>query len=133
LRQEFDYSKYALDHKTVWIRIWSSNFQRTHYLLPALDDYLYKLAEQNQTQLTYSQLKSSRESKSRQVENYFQRVRSQVVTLSDNLMTIDAMKAFSSAFNALKKSELKVSESKNYQNALYRYYQRRISNPGSRA
>ena len=39
LRQEFDYKKYPLDHKTVWIRIWPSDFQRQSYLLPALNDY----------------------------------------------------------------------------------------------
>ncbi|NQZ05982.1 MAG: cache domain-containing protein [Algicola sp.] len=88
----------------------------------ATSTYLYQLAEQNQTQLTYSQLKSSRESKSRQIENYFQRVRSQVVTLSDNLMTIEAMEAFSLAFNDLKKGELKAPDTTNHQDALYRYY-----------
>ena len=39
LRQEFDYQKYPLDHKTVWIRIWPADFQRTQYLIPALDNY----------------------------------------------------------------------------------------------
>lgn len=60
--------------------------------------YLYLMVEDNQTHLSYSQLKSIRESKSRQIENYFARVRSQVTTLSNNLMTIDAMKDFSLAF-----------------------------------
>lgn len=39
LRQQFDYQKYPLDHKTVWIRIWPYDFDRSHYLLPSLDSY----------------------------------------------------------------------------------------------
>ena len=39
LRQEFDYKKYPLDHKTVWIRIWPADFHSNQYLLPALDTY----------------------------------------------------------------------------------------------
>jgi hypothetical protein len=39
LRQEFNYQKYPLDHKTVWIRIWPADFHRTQYLIPALNNY----------------------------------------------------------------------------------------------
>ncbi|MCO4798934.1 MAG: hypothetical protein KC484_06950, partial [Colwelliaceae bacterium] len=39
LRQKFNYLDYPLDHKTVWIRISPSHFDRNTVLLPALDDY----------------------------------------------------------------------------------------------
>lgn len=39
LRQKFNYLDYPLDHKTVWIRISPSYFDRNTILLPALDDY----------------------------------------------------------------------------------------------
>jgi len=39
LRQEFSYSSYPLDHKTIWIRLWPSHFDRNAVLIPALEDY----------------------------------------------------------------------------------------------
>ena len=40
LKQKFDYSKYPFDHKTVWIRFWSSDYDRDTILVP--DFYSYK-------------------------------------------------------------------------------------------
>jgi hypothetical protein len=34
LRQSFDYKKYPLDHKTVWIRMWPSRFLNRILLFP---------------------------------------------------------------------------------------------------
>ena len=43
LRQSFDYKKYPIDHKTVWIRMWPRNFLKRFYLLP--DFAAYKSTE----------------------------------------------------------------------------------------
>ena len=39
LRQKFNYRDYPLDHKTVWIRIWPSDFHQDIILVPSLHDY----------------------------------------------------------------------------------------------
>lgn len=39
LRQKFDYSKYPLDHKTIWIRTIPADFTSTMILVPDLDSY----------------------------------------------------------------------------------------------
>lgn len=47
LRQKFNYLDYPLDHKTVWIRISPSSFERNILFTPALDSY--KSTEVGQT------------------------------------------------------------------------------------
>ncbi|MEW6982680.1 hypothetical protein AAD001_08515 [Colwelliaceae bacterium 6471] len=39
VRQPFDYGKYPLDHKTVWLRILSSDFEGNTLLIPDLNSY----------------------------------------------------------------------------------------------
>lgn len=39
LKQRFNYQKYPLDHKTVWIRIWGKDFARSNVLVPDLKAY----------------------------------------------------------------------------------------------
>jgi hypothetical protein len=39
LRQEFDYSQYPFDHKTVWVRMWPRHFSRNIILVPDFDAY----------------------------------------------------------------------------------------------
>lgn len=39
LRQKFNYLDYPLDHKTVWLRISPSSFDRNILFIPALDNY----------------------------------------------------------------------------------------------
>lgn len=39
LKQRFNYTKYPLDHKTVWIRIWGKDFARSNVLVPDLKTY----------------------------------------------------------------------------------------------
>ena len=39
LKQKFNYTKYPFDHKTVWIRFWSTSFDRENILVPVLDSY----------------------------------------------------------------------------------------------
>ncbi|MDJ0697675.1 hypothetical protein [Mastigocoleus sp. MO_188.B34] len=39
LRQRFNYSKYPLDHKTVWVRMWNRKFNSDRILVPDLSAY----------------------------------------------------------------------------------------------
>ena len=39
LKQSFDYSRYPFDHKTVWIRFWSRDFNRKTILVPSFASY----------------------------------------------------------------------------------------------
>ncbi|MCP4215843.1 MAG: hypothetical protein GY765_14415 [bacterium] len=39
LRQPFDYSKYPLDQKNIWVRFWHKNFDRNVVLVPDLESY----------------------------------------------------------------------------------------------
>lgn len=39
LKQRFNYQKYPLDHKTVWLRIWGKDFGRSNVLVPDLQAY----------------------------------------------------------------------------------------------
>ena len=39
LRQPFDYSKYPLDQKNVWIRLWHKNFDKNIILIPDFEAY----------------------------------------------------------------------------------------------
>lgn len=39
LKQRFEYSKYPFDHKTVWVRLWSSSFGQKELLVPDLSAY----------------------------------------------------------------------------------------------
>ena len=39
LKQVFDYSKYPFDHKVVWIRFWSRDFEQETILVPSFDSY----------------------------------------------------------------------------------------------
>ena len=49
----------------------------------------------------FNQLESIREIKKNQIEDYLSNIRDQVLTLSEDKMTIDAMKAFKASFEAL--------------------------------
>ncbi|MHC4954976.1 MAG: hypothetical protein ACYTGZ_13910 [Planctomycetota bacterium] len=39
VRQQFDYTQYPLDHKTVWARLWPEEFGRDVFLVPDLGSY----------------------------------------------------------------------------------------------
>lgn len=39
LKQEFDYTKYPFDHKTVWVRLWPKEFSENVILVPDFDAY----------------------------------------------------------------------------------------------
>jgi len=44
-RQPFDYSRYPLDKKDVWIRMWHGNFEENVILVPDLSSYVTSAAE----------------------------------------------------------------------------------------
>ncbi len=50
-------------------------------------------------QASFNQLTSVRETKARQIERYFEQIRNQVVTLSEDRMIVDAMRQFKDAFH----------------------------------
>src|SRR5210317_107220 len=52
-------------------------------------------------QEAFDRLTVVREVKSQQIEDYFQSIRHQVVTFSENLMIVDAMRHFSQSFHSL--------------------------------
>ena len=49
----------------------------------------------------YNRLTAVREMKSQQIEDYFQSIRNQVRTFSEDRMIVDAMRTFSGAFQSL--------------------------------
>jgi signal transduction histidine kinase len=51
--------------------------------------------------ITFDRLTSIRETKKRQIELYFRQVQNQVVTLSEDLMTVDAMRGFIDAYRRI--------------------------------
>lgn len=71
----------------------------------------------------YNHLTSIREMKARQVENYLATIRSQISTLSDSRMIIDAMRGFKEAYNNIT-NEVNVNEEENEQilKRMYNYY-----------
>ena len=71
----------------------------------------------------FNQLESLRDVKKRQIEDYFEQIRSQVITFSENGMIVDAMLRFQADFGALY-SELQptVDELTVYRDAVERYY-----------
>ncbi len=59
--------------------------------------------EDAMSELNDDRLVSLREGKAREIESYFESIRKQVLTFSQNRMIVDAMRGFSSAFSDFKK------------------------------
>ncbi|MDR4505487.1 MAG: methyl-accepting chemotaxis protein [Candidatus Scalindua sp.] len=71
----------------------------------------------------FNQLVSVRETKKKQIEDYFTTIRKQVHTFSGNKMVVDAMKEFKVAFKEFQKeNELTDSQLKEYRSSLKSYY-----------
>lgn len=64
------------------------------------------------------QLISIRDARKAQIEDYFLTIRNQIRTLSNNTMTIDAMKAFNAGFRAIPEFD-----EASYKEELFQYYQ----------
>ncbi len=83
----------------------------------------YKSSRTALEKQAFNQLVSVRETKKRQIEDYFSTIRKQVSTFSKDGMIVDAMKEFKAAFKDVRK-ENDISESKliEYRNDLKTYY-----------
>ena len=74
-------------------------------------------------QQAFNQLVSVRETKKKQIEDYFSTIRKQVRTLSENGMVVDAMKEFKTAFKEVRKeNDITDSKLEEYRTALKTYY-----------
>ena len=80
-------------------------------------------------QQAFNQLVSVRETKKKQIEDYFSTIRKQVRTFSENGMIVDAMKEFKTAFKDVRK-ENAITDSKleEYRTALKTYYTNDFTN-----
>ena len=74
-------------------------------------------------QQAFNQLVSVRETKKKQIEDYFSTIRKQVSIFSGNGMVVDAMKGFKTAFKDVRKeNEITDSKLEEYRTALKTYY-----------
>ena len=74
-------------------------------------------------QQAFNQLVSVRETKKKQIEDYFSIIRKQVRTFSENGMVVDAMKGFKTAFKEVRKeNDITDSKLEEYRTALKTYY-----------
>ena len=78
----------------------------------------FVVAKQTLEEQSFKQLMAVRESKKKQIENYFQQIRKQVRTFSEDSMIIDAMLEFETAFRD-RPVELNMKD----ENQLRDYYQ----------
>ena len=70
----------------------------------------FVVAKQTLEEQSFKQLMAVRESKKKQIENYFQQIRKQIRTFSEDRMIIDAMLQFNSRFFMGRPSELSRSD-----------------------
>ena len=75
-------------------------------------------------QAAFTKLESLRDTRKVQIESYFEQVRNQIITFSENRMVIDAMSDFRRGFNALpEERQLSSSELDNYRRKLSAFYE----------
>jgi methyl-accepting chemotaxis protein len=80
-------------------------------------------------QQAFNQLVSVRETKKKQIEDYFSTIRKQVRTFSENGMVVDAMKEFKTAFKDVRKqNDITDSRLEEYRTALKTYYTNDFTN-----
>lgn len=82
----------------------------------------YMQSKQEIEYIVFSELTALRQTKAYQVENYFSQIASAIVTTSNNLMTVEAMKEFDDAFKKVE-SESKSEMMTAYKDNLQSYYQ----------
>ena len=71
----------------------------------------------------FNQLTAIRETKRRQIETYFNQIRNQIITLSENQMIVDAMTQFKNAFMDFEMNDEIVSKIETYTSSIESYYQ----------
>ncbi|MFQ5687713.1 MAG: methyl-accepting chemotaxis protein, partial [Candidatus Scalindua sp.] len=83
----------------------------------------YRSASTALEKQAFNQLVSVRETKKRQIEDYFTTIRKQVQTLSNDRMIVDAAKSFKGAFKDVRmENEITDSQLEDYKTALKNYY-----------
>ncbi|MFQ5965183.1 MAG: methyl-accepting chemotaxis protein [Candidatus Scalinduaceae bacterium] len=83
----------------------------------------YRAASTSLKEQSFNQLVSVRETKKKQIEDYFSTIRKQVRTFSENRMIVDAMKEFKVAFKDFQKeNNIADSQLGEYRTALRTYY-----------
>ncbi len=83
----------------------------------------YKSSSSSLKDQAFNQLVSVRETKKRQIEDYFTTIRKQVRTFSRNSMIVDAMKEFKASFKDVRKENgITDYELREYRSALKSYY-----------
>ncbi|MCP4266851.1 MAG: methyl-accepting chemotaxis protein [Candidatus Brocadiaceae bacterium] len=83
----------------------------------------YKSSSTSLKKQAFNQLVSVRETKKKQIEDYFTTIRKQVRTFSENSMVVDAMKEFKTSFKDVRKeNDITDSKLKEYRRALKTYY-----------
>ncbi|MEE8574528.1 MAG: methyl-accepting chemotaxis protein, partial [Thermodesulfobacteriota bacterium] len=83
----------------------------------------YRNSSKTISKQSFAQLVSVRESKKSEIKDYFETIEHQVITLSENSMTVDAMRDFRPAFHGIK-NELGLSSSdiEIYRKSVANYY-----------
>lgn len=84
--------------------------------------------------VAYNQLTSIRETKKHQIEDYFARIEDQVITLSEDWMTVEAMVAFTQGYEFLHSSSptLYQDNQEQYDSNLLKFYQSEVElTPGA--
>ncbi|MHC4267416.1 MAG: methyl-accepting chemotaxis protein [Planctomycetota bacterium] len=89
----------------------------------------YKSSSTSLEKQAFNQLVSVRETKKKQIEDYFSTIRKQVRTFSENGMIVDAMKEFKTAFKDVRKqNDITDSKLEEYRTALKTYYTNDFTN-----
>ncbi len=83
----------------------------------------YKSSSTSLEKQAFNQLVSVRETKKKQIEDYFSTIRKQIRTFSENVMVVDAMKEFKVSFKDVRKeNDIIDSKLEEYRRALKTYY-----------
>ena len=85
----------------------------------------YEIAKESLQTESFNKLTAVREMKASQIEDYFQIIRNQVVTLSEDRMIIEAMKAFDEGLHQIQ-DDLKITDEQEaiFDKELKNYYQK---------
>ena len=85
----------------------------------------YKIAKESLQTESFNKLTAVREMKASQIEDYFQLIKNQVVTLSEDRMIIEAMKAFDEGLHQIR-DDLKITDEQGatFEKELRNYYQK---------
>ncbi|WP_287265447.1 adenylate/guanylate cyclase domain-containing protein [Moorena sp. SIO3A2] len=84
----------------------------------------YRSGKSHLSKTVSNQLTSLRASKADQIESYFEDIRHQTQTLSENLMVVEAMQEFKTAYNQLQQSRTPTDTPTDLEDTLKEYYRK---------